>query len=82
MSCKTCLLFSSFLVTKTAFKALLTCNFIHLLLNSFDLPNCSSESRKRYTLKMLLMGLEALGEGFPVLLGETGRGLAGNRCLY
>ena len=42
----------------------MTCSFILSLLNSFDLPSYSSESRKRYTLSLLLMCLEVLGEWF------------------
>ena len=42
----------------------MTCSFILSLLNSFDLPSCSSESSKRYTLSLLLMCLEVLGEWF------------------
>ena len=42
----------------------MTCSFIFSLLNSFDLPSYSSESRKRYTLSLLLMCLEVLGEWF------------------
>ena len=30
------------------FKAVLTCTFIHWLFSFFDLPRCSSKSRKRY----------------------------------
>ena len=42
----------------------MTCSFILSLLNSFDLPSYSSESRKRYTLSLLLMCLEVLGKWF------------------
>ena len=42
----------------------MNCSFILSLLNSFDLPSYSSESRKRYTLSLLLMCLEVLGEWF------------------
>ena len=42
----------------------MTCSFILSLLNSFDLPSYSSESRKRYTLSLLLMCLEVLREWF------------------
>ena len=42
----------------------MTCSFILSLLNSFDLPSYSSESSKRYTLSLLLMCLEVLGEWF------------------
>ena len=45
-------------------EAFLTCTFISLLLISFDLPSYSSESRKRYMLRLLLMCLEALGKKF------------------
>ena len=53
----------------------MTCTFIPSLLNSFDLPSYSSELRKRYTLRLLLMYLEALGKGFSCFLGETERWL-------
>ena len=42
----------------------LTCTFILLLLNSFDLPRYRSKSRKIYTLRLLLLCLEALRESF------------------
>ena len=54
---------------KQLLKALLTCIFIPRLLNLFDLLSYSSESRKKYTLKLLLMFLEGLGECFPGVLG-------------
>ena len=61
--------FITFLVTKKKLlRALLTCIFICLLLNSFDLRSYSSKSRRRYTFRllcvMLLMCLEVLREGF------------------
>ena len=46
----------------------MTRNFITSLSNSFDLPGCSLESKKRYTLKLLLMCLKALGGGFSDFL--------------
>ena len=49
----------------TCLKALLTYTLILWLLNSFDLPSYSSESRKRYTLR-LLIHLE--GEFWKLLL--------------
>ena len=49
-------------MTKT--KALWTCSFILSLLKSFDLLSYGSESRKRYTLRLLFMSLESLVEGF------------------
>ena len=45
-------------------KALLTFAVIPSLFNYFDLPSYSSELRKRYTLKLLLVCLETLDEGF------------------
>ena len=67
ISCRACLFSQCFVVvvvvekkqfSKTLLlsKGLLTCTFI--------LPLLSSESRKRYTLKLLLMCLEALEKGF------------------
>ena len=48
--CKPCLLCDCFLVIKGILKAL---SFIHWLLNFSDLPNYGSDSRKRYTLRLL-----------------------------
>ena len=66
ISCKPYLVFC-FLVTQSNFQKLSwpTCTFIPLLLNSCDLPSCNSEMRKRYTLRLLLICLETLGEKFP-----------------
>ena len=65
ISCRACF-FTTFWVTKKKklLKALLTCTFIRSLLNSFDLPSYISESRKRYTSRLLLMCPEVLEEGF------------------
>ena len=49
--CKGCLLFNCFLVIKRILKALFS--FIPWLLNFSDLPNYGSNSRKRYTLRLL-----------------------------
>ena len=49
-------------------KVLLTSTFVPSLLNSSDLPNYSSESTERYTLRVCL---EAQGEGvLKVVLPE------------
>ena len=48
-----CFFITSLVTKKIASKTLLTSTFIHLLLNSFDLPSYSSKSRKRYALKLL-----------------------------
>ena len=48
---KACLLFNCFLVIKGILKALFS--FIPWLLNFSDLPNSGSNSRKRYTLRLL-----------------------------
>ena len=48
---KACLLFNCFLVIKGILKALFS--FIHWLLNFSDLHNYGSNSRKRYTLRLL-----------------------------
>ena len=70
------LFFTTFWVTKKiALKALLTCTFIRSLLNSFDLPSYSSESRKRYTLRLLLMCPEVLEEGFSCFPGRDWEGV-------
>ena len=42
----------------------MTCTFICLLLNSFDLRSYSSKSRRRYTFRLLLLCLEVPREGF------------------
>ena len=55
---------------------LLICAFIPLLLISFDLRSYSSELRKRYPLRLLLMCLEALGEWFSSLLGRDWKGVS------
>ena len=44
---------------KKLLKTVLTCAFILGLLNSFHLPNHGSEPMNRYTLRLLLMCLEA-----------------------
>ena len=47
-------------------RALLTCTFIRLLLNSFDLRSYSSKSREAYTLctfRVILFSCEGLGRG-------------------
>ena len=44
----------------------MTCTFISILLNYFDLPSYSSVLRKRYALTMLLMYLK-VGLGAEVL---------------
>ena len=62
--CKVCLLFNCFLVIKGILKALFS--FIPWLLNFSDLPNYGSNSRKRYTLKLLS---KCLGRSIPSLLG-------------
>ena len=49
--CKVCLLLYSFLVIKTILKALFS--LIPWLLNSSDLPSFDSNSRKRYTVRLL-----------------------------
>ena len=49
--CKVCLPFNCFWVIKGILKALFS--FIHWLLNFSDLPNHGSNSRKRYTLRLL-----------------------------
>ena len=49
--CKICLLFNCFLVIKGIIKALIS--FIPWLLSFSDLPNYGSNSRKRYTLRLL-----------------------------
>ena len=49
--CKDCLPFNCFLVIKGILKALFS--FILWLLNFSDLPNYGSNSRKRYTLRLL-----------------------------
>ena len=51
------------LVTFKLLKALLTCTIIPWFLSSFDLPSYSSESRKKHTLRLLLMCLDAPGGG-------------------
>ena len=46
--------FITFLMTKKKLlRALLTCTFIRLLMNSFDLHSYSSKSRSRYTFRLL-----------------------------
>ena len=50
---------------KQLLKALLTCIVIPRLLDLFDLLSYNSESRTKYTLRLLFMCLEVLGEGFP-----------------
>ena len=51
MLCKACLLYNCFLVIKGILKAFFS--FIPWLLNFSDLPNSGSNSRKRYTLRLL-----------------------------
>ena len=71
ISCRACLLSYCFLVTKKyLLKALLTCTFIPLLL--------SSESRKSYTLRLLLTCLGALEEGLSCFPGRDGEGVTSN----
>ena len=65
---------------KQVLKTLLNCTFIPLLLNY--LPSYSSQLRKRYTLRLLLMCLEALGEAFSCFPARDCKGLVGNYCLY
>ena len=55
----------------------LTCTFILLLLNPFDLPRYRSESRKIYTLRLLLLCLEALRESFSFFPERECKGLSG-----
>ena len=50
--------------------------FIPLLLISFDLRSYSSEVRKRYPLRVLLMCLEVLGEWFSSLLERDWKGVS------
>ena len=80
ISCKPYLVVC-FLVTQSNFQKLSwpTCTFILLLLNSFDLPSCNSETRKRYTLRLLLICLETLGETFPYFSWRDCKGV--NRKL-
>ena len=56
ISYKACLLFYYFFGNKKTqlLRAILTCTFIYLLLNSFDLHRYSSKSRKIYTFIRLL----------------------------
>ena len=75
ISWKSCLLLYWLLVTKNNF--FLTCTTISSLLNSFDLPSYSSESRKRCTLRLLLICLEALERGFPCFPERLSGGLVG-----
>ena len=56
---------------RIAYKDLWTCPFTPWSLNSFDLSSYSSELRKRHTLRLFLMYLEALGKG--VSWGRLGR---------
>ena len=64
ITCSGYLFFLWFFGDKSNFlKALLICTFISSLLNSFYLPSCSSQSRNRNTLRLLLMRLEELGLG-------------------
>ena len=59
---RACLRFFAFLVTKNQlFKALLTSTFIPSLLNSFDLPSYSSESKKKYTQVVVYISRDAEG---------------------
>ena len=54
ISYRTCLLFNYFFDDKKQLlRALLTCTFIRLLLNSFDLCSYSSKLRKIYTFRLL-----------------------------
>ena len=56
--------FITFLVTKKrTFRTLLTCTFICLLLNSFDLRRYSSNSRKLYTLGCYVVDVSRSAEG-------------------
>ena len=63
---------TGFCMMGTLVVALLTCTFIPWSLNFFDLSTCNSELRKRYTLRILLMCLEARRGGVleVVLPGE------------
>ena len=83
ISCRACLLFINFWVTKKQLlTTLLTCTFIRSLLNSFNLPSYSSESRKRYTLRPVAdMSKNSGGKGFLVFLGKGGREFVRNYCL-
>ena len=54
-------------------------NHLFWLLNPFDLSSYSSELRKTYTLRLMLMCLEVLGGN--IFLGKTGRWLMGNYNL-
>ena len=61
-------------------KALLTCTYIPRLLDSFDLPNCSLESRKRYILRfLLLMCVNGRGRVLELIL-PSGRAPEGRVC--
>ena len=70
ISCRACLLFYYFFGGKKQLsKALLTCTFIRLLLNYFDLPSCSLKLRKRYTFIFVVdVSRSAGARGFFVFL--------------
>ena len=78
ISCRVCLLFIAFLVMKKQLlKSLLTCTFIRLLSNSFDLPSYSSKSRKKCTLRLLCCRCvsKCWGKVFLFFCEKLGRGL-------
>ena len=83
ISCRACLLFINFWVTKKQLlTALLTCTFIRSFLKSFNLPSYSSEWRKSYTLRPAVDVSKNSGvKGFPVFLGKSGREFVRNCCL-
>ena len=55
----------------------MTCTFIPLLLlNPFDFPTYSSNLRKRYRMRQLLMCLEALGGEFFCFYGRDWKGVS------
>ena len=57
ISCRACLLFYLFFLfgdIKILFQSSFNLYFIPWLLNSFDLPSCNLDSRKRYTLRLFI----------------------------
>ena len=59
---------------KYLLKTLLTCTFTPAFLISFDLASYSSELRKKYTQRLLLMCLEGMEEGFSCSPGRVCEG--------
>ena len=67
-SCRACLLFYDlFGDKKIVSRCPLTCTFIHLLLNTFDLPSYSSKSNERYTLRLLVVDISRSAGGRVLL---------------